>query len=563
LSTAENKDEIEAMLNELQGITDADEDIDGYSTIDVQEGGVFLIVYAPSGGGKLVELDEVMELIRSRNIEGVDLESVKKAVYLSSGQPFKVADYTKDLPFEGRVEVEVSKDRMRAYITIRQPRSERGRIDYDDCMQALKEAGVVAGINEGAIRKALVEEEYDKSLLVAESIPPVDGKDAEMNFKFEKKKPIALEEDSKGRVDYRDLDLIENVVMGQVLGFKTPPTDGQPGRRVTGEVIPQKRGKDIPMPIGKNVQTSDDGATMVASINGCVKWTGNRVMVEEVYETHEVNFETGNIVFLGSVVVRGDVLDGFTVKASSDIHVYGSVERAVLEADGDIVVKKGILGKKDAVGEQEGRVVAGGNIYAQFVENSNIEAGGNVEVKDAIMNSNVDAEGKVTVAGAKGLIVGGRVRAGEEVMAKTLGSELGVSTDIAAGVNPKVLERLTQLKDGRSEMEKKLESVNLNSKKLLDWKKRLKKLPADKEEILKKLLLTQKRLIEQLSKADEEIAALSSQLNLFKEGKIKISGKAYPGVRIIIRNATLLVADVYQYVTFFNEGGSVRILPYE
>ena len=89
------KDEIEDMLDDLEGITGAEDDIDGYSKIEVEGNSVFLSVYPPSGGGKLVELDEVMELIRSRNLEevDVDLEALKKTVYLSSGQASKVAEY--------------------------------------------------------------------------------------------------------------------------------------------------------------------------------------------------------------------------------------------------------------------------------------------------------------------------------------------------------------------------------------------------------------------------------------------------------------------------------------
>ena len=564
LSFAEEKDEIDEMLDDLEGITGSEEDIDGYSKIDVSDNKVFLTVFPPSGGGKLVELDEVMELIRSRNLEGVEveLEAVKKTVYLSSGQQSKIAEYQGPSHEKG-VEIEIAKDRMRAYLTVHQDISGEVQADFDDCLKALNEAGVVAGIIEDAIRKILEARDYNKPVAVAEATLPTDGVNAQINFKFDKTKSIDLEEDDKGRVDFRDLDLIENVVMGQVLGFKILPTEGEPGQRVTGEVIPNKRGKDIAMPVGKNVELSEDATTMVASINGHVKWTGTKVMVEEVFETKEVNLSTGNIVFLGSVVVKGDVNDNFTVKATADIHVYGSVGRAILEADGNIIVRKGILGKKDTVGEIEGMVKAGGNVYAQFVENANIEAGGDVEVRDAVLHSTVDAEGKVIVGGAKGLIVGGQVRAAEEVTAKTLGSELGVGTDIAAGVNPKILERLAQLRDGRGETEKKLEAVDLNTKKLLDWKKRMRKLPPDKEEILKKLLLSQKKLIEQLSNSDEEIAALSSQLNLFKEGKVRVTGKAYPGVKIMIRNASLIVADVYQFVVFFNEAGDVRILPYE
>ncbi|MBO6100931.1 MAG: DUF342 domain-containing protein, partial [Spirochaetaceae bacterium] len=42
-------------------------------------------------------------------------------------------------------------------------------------------------------------------------------------------------------------------------------------------------------------------------------------------EVESVNIKTGNITFLGTVIVKGNVDDGFNVKASGNIEVYGTV----------------------------------------------------------------------------------------------------------------------------------------------------------------------------------------------------------------------------------------------
>ncbi len=44
---------------------------------------------------------------------------------------------------------------------------------------------------------------------------------------------------------------------------------------------------------------------------------GTKVVVEDIYTVNNVDNETGNIDFAGSVVVKGDIRSGFTVKAKT------------------------------------------------------------------------------------------------------------------------------------------------------------------------------------------------------------------------------------------------------
>ena len=66
----------------------------------------------------------------------------------------------------------------------------------------------------------------------------------------------------------------------------------------------------------------------------------------------------GNINFTGSVVIHGDVLEGYSVKAKGDITVMGIVEGARLSAGGDILLHKGMRGMRTGVLEAEGDITA-------------------------------------------------------------------------------------------------------------------------------------------------------------------------------------------------------------
>ena len=71
-----------------------------------------------------------------------------------------------------------------------------------------------------------------------------------------------------------------------------------------------------------------------------------------------VGYGTGNIDFTGSVQVRGDVENGFTVKAAGDIFIYGNVDGGFLYADGNITVNGRIIGQDKTIVQCKGDLYA-------------------------------------------------------------------------------------------------------------------------------------------------------------------------------------------------------------
>ena len=128
----------------------------------------------------------------------------------------------------------------------------------------------------------------------------------------------------------------------------------------------------------------------VAEINGQVMITGGKITVEPVYTVEgDVSLKTGNILFLGTVIVKGNVEDGFSVKASGNIEVKGSVGKCELDAEGDIVVHQGIAGKSAAL------IRAGKNVVSRFIENAPVETGDFVLGSDGLINFTVSAYKKI------------------------------------------------------------------------------------------------------------------------------------------------------------------------
>ena len=118
---------------------------------------------------------------------------------------------------------------------------------------------------------------------------------------------------------------------------------GIPGKTVTGEMLSPINGSPVTLPRGKNVTISEDNMSLVSKINGQVSFQDGKVNVFSTYEVEaDVDTSTGNISFIGNVCIRGNVLSGFTVEAGGNVEVWGVVEGAVIKAQGDIILRRGM-----------------------------------------------------------------------------------------------------------------------------------------------------------------------------------------------------------------------------
>ncbi len=537
------------------------EDLDGSFKVRIKKDGIFVIVKPPKGKGRKVSVQEVQNALYERQIVNVDPKIVEKIVNKASGEPVKIGEWQPNPEYDGKMGIEVSEDEMKVYLTIIPPRRNGRIVEYDDVMAELEKRGVAFGIKEDVIKGSIEKDMYNQPILIAEGKEAKDGEDGKIDYKFKIDKGIALEEDEKGKVDFKELDLVENVVVGQVLAKRIPAKRGEPGMTVMGRELPAKDGKDIQLQPGKNVKLSEDGMQLTAEINGQVVYNKGRINVEPVYEVKgDVSLDTGNIVFLGTVIVRGNVDDGFSVKAAGNIEVRGNVGKAQLEAEGDIIIKQGLLGKDEA------EIIAGTNIIAKFIERTKkVEAGNDIIVAEGIMHSYVDAGKRVICNGKRGMIVGGRVRAGEEINVKTLGSPSFTETILETGFDPKSRQQLIDLQEELRESKEKLHDLGMNINTLQSQRRAAGgKLPPEKEEMLINMMNEKESLTERITEIEEQISEIKAYLSSLEEkGKVAVQKVVYPKVKITVKDASLEVRDEFKYVTFVQEAGNIKVLPYE
>jgi uncharacterized protein (DUF342 family) len=555
------EEEQETAAEEAAAAAKAMLDRDGDAYVHLLNDGAYLKVIPPEGRGRRAAESQVVQLVAARGISNYDENQIAGIVREAAGNYVRIGDFDRMPANDSMVTVDITADEMKAYIHVTPPGTGGCDIALETYLSFLRNNKVLFGIGEEALGRFADRPVYNEAFLVAEGTRPQNGRDSYIQYNFETdQSKVKLREGSNGRVDFKDLNIIQNVVQGQPLAVRVPSENGTVGRTVTGKVIPAKNGREIAMPLGKNVHAGDDDASIIADMNGQVVISGGKINVEPVYTVQgNVNLKTGNIIFLGTVIITGNVEDGFSVKAAGNIEVDGTVEKAELDAEGDIIVHQGITGKSN------GMVRAGRSIWARFIENAQVEAGNMVVVSDGIINSQVDAFKRIICQGKRAHIVGGRLRATEEINAKSLGSPTsGTETICEVGFDPQSKTQMDALEVQKASMEKQLEEIQLNVQTLINIKKQRKSLPEDKEAYLHELMDKRQELSGDLQKNKEETEKIQDFLNNLKtRGKISASSKVYPGVKILIRDAKEDVRNEYRAVTFILENGLVRVTKYE
>ncbi len=319
-----------------------------------------------------------------------------------------------------------------------------------------------------------------EEFILAEGVPPTDPEDAD--FVFADTATDATPEDGEpagehdnnsglGRIDFYALTKIRSVAEGQILGQIKPPIPGKGGTDVRGKPIPPRR-KAADILIGANVVVDADGRTVRAATAGRLNYSQRRLSVGPAIEIKgDVDFESGSVESPADVIVRRDVLDGFHVRSEKNITVGGAVGACEIRAGGDIHVAGGIAGKGRA------QIEAQGDVMARFCNECTIRAGRDIVIARESINSQLHTLGFLRMP--RGSLIGGcaYARCGGDI--RTLGSDGGVKTQIAIGIDPIVFDKCHEIDEQVAKRKEASARIRQAVQPLMAQLKRL--MPAQRE----------------------------------------------------------------------------------
>lgn len=430
-------------------------------------------------------------------------------------------------------------------------------LPYEDVLSLLNQKGIIYGIDEELLKKICTNpnDYLDQEIEVAKGLFPTTGDDAYLKWEVSISKEKKLQELEDGSVDFYSIKEILNVRKGQIILSKIPSTEGEPGLSVTNKEVPGKKGKDITIKVGKNVLLNEEKDRLYSAIDGQLVITDNdRINVFPIYEvTGDVDLSIGNIEFVGSVIIRGNVPDGYKIHADGDIKVYGNVEGSELIAKGDIFIQQGILGHNKSL------VKAGGNIQAAFILDGEVYADKDIVVTQSIMHSKLFAGKRIICKGLKGLIVGGNCQAGELIIATTIGNYMATATTLEVGMNPTAKRDWYELLKNKKELEKSLEKVNQGINILNLIQKAEGNLSPDKKRMQLDLINQQLAIEKQLKGLRIKEKEIEEELTNFEQASIHALKVVYPGVRITIGKLIKVINKETSYVKFIIEDGDINV----
>ncbi|MDP7032964.1 MAG: FapA family protein [Planctomycetota bacterium] len=414
----------------------------------------------------------------------------------------------------------------------------------------LESEGLTCGFDEESMKEVVKRAgsgEAIEEVAIASWTPPEHGRDGRLELWV----PIGLRAgtvDETGQMNFRDRGWAESVVEpGQKIALLFPPEDGVDGEDLRGRAVPAEVGDEVICEVGPGADLSEDGRVFSAKTQGRVTLQSSKgKQVLAVYETLEVDgdvgAETGNVdVGEKAIVVHGSVRSAFLLSAGGPVLVDGTTE------DCRVVSRGGFICARGVVHGRHGSIDASGDVSAAFAQNARIRCGGDLTIPGGVVNSNIQVGGNMTVEGAQGRIVGGRISVDGDLVVRNLGSQANVPTRVFLGSSA---EKKEQNRVRLREVEQILAPLRARFGREME------------PTVFESLSHSDRQLFSRLDAMEAESEALDVPVEESEQGELgtlTVLDSVYPGVTICIGDHYLQIHDALVAVIYQLKGDGSEI----
>jgi Predicted polymerase, most proteins contain PALM domain, HD hydrolase domain and Zn-ribbon domain len=326
-------------------------------TVEITDGKI--IIRNPEEGGNPATIlvgNDVKVIIDGEEVKG------KKAILKGN----KIEIIFSETTASRELKITLSQDNMEAYATINyEPQYKYKLKDKKKSVMAILESEIESQINppkytteevkkelnNNKVVYGIIEENLKQSvknggmkLLIAKGQQVVNGTNDNIELKFQtNSNSEKLKEDEGGNIDFKSIGSVEAVHKGDVIAVKHQGEEGQDGCDITGRVKKHKAGKKVKLKVGEGCILTDEN-TIAAAVDGkpCIK--SNAFYVYQIHEVRsDVDLKTGNIKFIGDIVVYGSVKEGMEIECGNYLDIEKDVERAKIKAAGNINIKGNLI----------------------------------------------------------------------------------------------------------------------------------------------------------------------------------------------------------------------------
>ena len=212
-------------------------DQDGQVFVRLAPDGVLMKVTAPQGKGKKATERVAVERLHMRAVHDFDEQLVRDIVKGASNEWVVVGRFIANPAADALLTVEVAQQEMEARVVLTPPQAGGCDLSRDVILAYLRNNRVVFGVIEEALQGLEDAPRYREPVLVAQGQRAENGEDAKIQFLFETDRSKLNLEEKNGRVDYKELHLVQNVVEGQALARKIQARAGDTGAHSHRQVV--------------------------------------------------------------------------------------------------------------------------------------------------------------------------------------------------------------------------------------------------------------------------------------------------------------------------------------
>ena len=463
--------------------------------------------------------------------ENYDFYAKTDGILIQSGQLIKFIP----IIYDGYCEIHVSENKEIAMANIYPAVSTGKNITAEYLIGQIRVKGISVNLDIEAIKKAV--EEVSKSnkqlidIIVAKGKPVVSSVEGRIEYLFDTEKSGIAVIDENGHTDFHNRNLLVSVSKNQIVAIYHPMIEGENGIDVYGGVITVPKVKDIKIPRGQNIySTEEEPNNILSKIDGYITLSAGSIIVTNVYNLRgDVDFNTGHIISKGSLNITGNVISGFNLEMSENIKIMGYVNDSIIKTGGDVSIQGGFTGTGI------GKIVSGGNVCARYIRNQTVYSRGSITVDKEVVDAQLFAKDDIKAKNNEAVIIGGKLVAGGNITVSTIGHEYGMTTLLEVGYDYDLINKIKEI-----------------DIKLMEARKELAALKAQIQGKMSAGFLMEyqnkKNIVDELFKEKNNCKGSISSLS---GSKITVSGKIYPGVKMIIDGYKLDINEMLVSKVFY------------
>jgi len=503
------------------------------------------LIWEPSDDPQILRVNEDLLDVERRQF-AMKMKTLSNIYKKNAETPSEPTDEPQ--PKAAQPQLHISRDCMAAWIYIIPPLNGGPDITEENLRSFLSQDRVKIGVLDETLKSIAKEHIYDQVLLIARGVLARNGIDGSIKDYYERVIQLEFIEDENGSVNYKNLNNIQAVKEGEVICEITPAIPGENGMTIDGQVYPCTiKGSSIAVPAGRNTLLTEEGTLLISQKTGHVTFLNGKFQVDPLLKINgDIDNNTGNLDYDGDIFISGDVRNGFSVKATGDIDIRGSVEGAQISAQGSITIASGMSGNG------RGTLTSESYIKCRYLEHCTVNAGGNVYA-ESIINSKIQSGEDIVVTTGIGVIIGGSLLAANNIKARIIGSKVRrLVTELIIASVPKNIEESSRLTRELEQLHHNLAEIRKNINYLESSQR------ADKQQLLEDL----KQASDYLNIREQEIISRLDELSVNEAEQVGLiqCQQLLPVVRVRISSSTLLVQEEYSSsILYRNSEGEIII----